>query len=240
MKRLLAVVTRGSVLQMAEPWRDGAAVIFDRPRENQLILERLDARRFHSLRVLFAESGVHRNCFAHRGLPDGAAAAGNVFWQRWRKWTRSNGCCWHRRWPAAKTGSDEICVAEILPCWMSCRRDAPKARRWQNGRALQGLQREEILAVGDNHNDLEMLEFAGIPVVMGNSVPELKTYGWHETAFERRRWSGRSDREVRTAARRLRAPDTRARLRRWFCLRASGVVPFAPTISYCAAAHGSM
>jgi hydroxymethylpyrimidine pyrophosphatase-like HAD family hydrolase len=45
----------------------------------------------------------------------------------------------------------------------------------------QGLRREEILAIGDNHNDLEMLHFAGIPVVMGNSVPELKTYGWHET-----------------------------------------------------------
>jgi len=28
---------------------------------------------------------------------------------------------------------------------------------------------------------LEMLSFAGIPVVMGNSVPSLKTYGWHET-----------------------------------------------------------
>jgi len=45
----------------------------------------------------------------------------------------------------------------------------------------QGLRREEILAIGDNHNDLEMLHFAGIPVVMGNCVPELKTYGWHET-----------------------------------------------------------
>jgi hypothetical protein len=47
--------------------------------------------------------------------------------------------------------------------------------------ALRGIAREEILAIGDNHNDLEMLSFAGIPVVMGNSVAELKTYGWHET-----------------------------------------------------------
>ena len=46
---------------------------------------------------------------------------------------------------------------------------------------LRGIAREEILAIGDNHNDLEMLSFAGIPVVMGNSVAELKTYGWHET-----------------------------------------------------------
>ena len=37
------------------------------------------------------------------------------------------------------------------------------------------------VAIGDNHNDLEMLSFAGIPVVMGNGVPELKNFGWHET-----------------------------------------------------------
>ena len=47
--------------------------------------------------------------------------------------------------------------------------------------ALRGYVREEVMAVGDNHNDLEMLSFAGIPVVMGNSVPELKNYGWHQT-----------------------------------------------------------
>jgi hydroxymethylpyrimidine pyrophosphatase-like HAD family hydrolase len=46
---------------------------------------------------------------------------------------------------------------------------------------VQGVAREEILAIGDNHNDLEMLNFAGTPVVMGNAVAELKGYGWHET-----------------------------------------------------------
>jgi len=44
-----------------------------------------------------------------------------------------------------------------------------------------GVARQEILAIGDNHNDLEMLSFAGVPVVMGNGVPELKTKGWHVT-----------------------------------------------------------
>jgi hydroxymethylpyrimidine pyrophosphatase-like HAD family hydrolase len=43
---------------------------------------------------------------------------------------------------------------------------------------LRGVSAREILAIGDNHNDLEMLSFAGVPVVMGNSVPELKTRGW--------------------------------------------------------------
>ena len=41
-----------------------------------------------------------------------------------------------------------------------------------------GLDPAEVMAVGDNLNDLEMLEFAGRPVVMGNAVAELKARGW--------------------------------------------------------------
>jgi hydroxymethylpyrimidine pyrophosphatase-like HAD family hydrolase len=33
----------------------------------------------------------------------------------------------------------------------------------------RGIRREEIMAIGDNWNDREMLEYAGFPVVMGNS-----------------------------------------------------------------------
>ena len=49
-------------------------------------------------------------------------------------------------------------------------------------RATQlGLTRDEIMAVGDNFNDLEMLEFAGVPVVMQNCVDGLKQRGWATT-----------------------------------------------------------
>jgi hypothetical protein len=37
------------------------------------------------------------------------------------------------------------------------------------------------MAIGDNWNDRDMLEYAGLPVVMGNSVPELKSLGWQVT-----------------------------------------------------------
>jgi hydroxymethylpyrimidine pyrophosphatase-like HAD family hydrolase len=46
----------------------------------------------------------------------------------------------------------------------------------------RGIARDEIMAVGDNWNDREMLAFAGLPVVMGNSVPELKSLGYAVTA----------------------------------------------------------
>src|SRR6516165_4183727 len=42
LRHLLPVDAARSVLEIGSPWRGGAAVIFDRPRENQLILERLD------------------------------------------------------------------------------------------------------------------------------------------------------------------------------------------------------
>ena len=40
--------------------------------------------------------------------------------------------------------------------------------------AEYGLARDEVMAVGDNLNDLEMLEYAGTPVVMGNAEAPLR------------------------------------------------------------------
>lgn len=45
-----------------------------------------------------------------------------------------------------------------------------------------GISRERVFAVGDNYNDLEMLEFAGHAVLMGNAHPEMRRAGWYETA----------------------------------------------------------
>ncbi len=45
----------------------------------------------------------------------------------------------------------------------------------------RGIAREEVMAIGDNWNDREMLEFAGLPVVMANCVDELKSLGWAMT-----------------------------------------------------------
>ena len=44
-----------------------------------------------------------------------------------------------------------------------------------------GMAPSDVMAIGDNFNDYEMLQFAGLPVVMGNSVPELSANGWAVT-----------------------------------------------------------
>ena len=38
---------------------------------------------------------------------------------------------------------------------------------------IENLKAENVMVIGDNFNDLQMLEYAGTPVVMGNASPEL-------------------------------------------------------------------
>jgi hypothetical protein len=50
--------------------------------------------------------------------------------------------------------------------------------RWAKYR---GIPREQVMAIGDNYNDIEMLAFAGVPVIMGNASEELRRNGWAVT-----------------------------------------------------------
>ena len=46
----------------------------------------------------------------------------------------------------------------------------------------RGIRPTEIMAIGDNHSDLEMLEYAGVGVVMANGVAVLDNRGFYRTA----------------------------------------------------------
>ena len=50
--------------------------------------------------------------------------------------------------------------------------------RWATYR---GIPREQVMAIGDNYNDIEMLAFAGYPVIMGNASEDLRSRGWKLT-----------------------------------------------------------
>ncbi|NLB19758.1 MAG: HAD family phosphatase [Clostridium sp.] len=45
-----------------------------------------------------------------------------------------------------------------------------------------GITKEEVMAIGDEENDLPMIKFAGIGVAMGNATAEVKTASNHITA----------------------------------------------------------
>jgi Cof subfamily protein (haloacid dehalogenase superfamily) len=50
--------------------------------------------------------------------------------------------------------------------------------RWASYR---GIRRDQVMAIGDNYNDIEMLAFAGLPFIMGNASEELRGRGWAVT-----------------------------------------------------------
>ena len=61
----------------------------------------------------------------------------------------------------------DFTLIDILPA------DASKGHGVAKLASLNGLSPENVMCIGDNFNDLEMLEYAGTPVVMGNAAPEL-------------------------------------------------------------------
>ena len=69
----------------------------------------------------------------------------------------------------------DLCILDIL------NRECSKGHALKRWAKERGVKREQIMAIGDNHNDLEMLEFAGVAVIMGNASNELKQNGWMVT-----------------------------------------------------------
>jgi Cof subfamily protein (haloacid dehalogenase superfamily) len=61
----------------------------------------------------------------------------------------------------------DLCIVDILPPGCSKGTALEKLAR------SRGLGREQVMAIGDNFNDVEMMEYAGSAAIMANSAPEL-------------------------------------------------------------------
>ncbi len=68
-----------------------------------------------------------------------------------------------------------LCIVDILNAGCS---KGHALERWAKHR---GIDASEVMAIGDNYNDIEMLTFAGHPVIMGNASDDLKQNGWTVT-----------------------------------------------------------
>jgi len=60
-------------------------------------------------------------------------------------------------------------------------KDCSKGHALERWAEYRGISREQVMAIGDNYNDIEMLAFAGYPVIMGNASEELRGRGWKVT-----------------------------------------------------------
>lgn len=69
-----------------------------------------------------------------------------------------------------------LCLLDALT------KDCSKGHAVERWATHRGIRAAEIMAIGDNFNDIEMLDVAGIPFVMANASPEMKQRGYMETA----------------------------------------------------------
>ncbi|MCS5961733.1 HAD hydrolase family protein [Klebsiella pneumoniae subsp. pneumoniae] len=63
--------------------------------------------------------------------------------------------------------------------WISRAPATAKAKRLAQMGGRPGLSMQDVVAFGDNYNDLSMLEAAGAWVAMGNAVDEVSPGGQH-------------------------------------------------------------
>lgn len=180
-RRLLDRHVARAVLEATRPHRNAAALIFDRDAERQVVFESMDwehpGRKNYWLRnqPLIAQSLPLEDALTEDPVQ-----------------VMFNGGVEAMRVLADALGREARDFAVTLTEYVH--RDfsliditAPTATK---GRALAwraeqlGLTRDQVMAVGDNFNDLEMLESAGVAVVMANAVAGLKERGWHLTGHQ--------------------------------------------------------
>lgn len=180
-RNLLSGEAARIVLAETRHLEDSVAVVFDRPDERQIVFERMDwshpNRRgyYEKNKAFIAQTAAP---LAELLVEDPIQVMFNGSVRPMRELVDAL-----RSLPVA----DQISVAitEYEPRDFSlvdvnaagCSKGTTLAR-WA---ASRGLTSGEIMAVGDNLNDVEMLDFAGTAVVMANATDALKTRGYHLT-----------------------------------------------------------
>jgi Cof subfamily protein (haloacid dehalogenase superfamily) len=181
LRHLLPRGTARAVLEATRIWRGAAAVVFDRPMAGQVMLEAIDREDplrggyYARNRQYLGEASPLESCLADED-PLQVMFTGGVAAMREAERVLQ-AVPFRDGFSLAVTVYDDKDFSMIDVIHPAVSKGAALAE-WAG---LRGIAREEILAIGDNHNDLEMLLFAGVPVVMGNSVAALKEQGWHVT-----------------------------------------------------------
>jgi Cof subfamily protein (haloacid dehalogenase superfamily) len=156
---------------------------FDRPGRGELVLEDLEeAQGRVALWVEANRNAIEvvkplENALVDDDDPIQGMAAGSVLKMRGAEqavkaseWS-SLCACVLTEYPAR-----DMSILDLLPAGVS------KASALKSLAARLGVDRKQVMAIGDNWNDVEMLEWAGQGVMMGNAEAELrtlaKTRGW--------------------------------------------------------------
>jgi len=179
-RRLLSRTTARRVLEATADFRMGTLVLFDRPKENQILYEQLDwadpsrTDYWRRNREYLTEIAPLEACLTED--PIQVMYTGGVADMR-RLAERLAGTEFASEYSVQMTEYEvkNFTLVDVLHPEVS---KGAALREWA---ARRGYSKSEVMAIGDNLNDREMLESAGVPVVMGNSVAELRSNGWYLT-----------------------------------------------------------
>ena len=176
-------IARG-LCQLLRPF--GALVFtFDRPGHGELVLE--DLAQANGRIALWVEA--NRDAIEvvkplEDALVDGedpiqGMAAGGVGQMREAEQAlKASEWAGHCECVRTEYPARDISILDLLPKGVS------KASALEQLAAMLGVDRKETMAIGDNWNDVDMLEWAGQGVMMGNAAQELrtlaKTRGWKQ------------------------------------------------------------
>jgi hypothetical protein len=167
--------------------REFGAVVFtfDRPARGELVLENLEMTEGRiSLWVEANRNAIEVVNPLEDALPDGedpiqgmvtGTLAGMRRAEQALKASEWSGDC---ECVCTEYPARDLSILDLLPPGVS--------KGWALARlaARLGVDRKETMAIGDNWNDVDMLEWAGQGVVMGNAAQELrtmaKTRGWKQ------------------------------------------------------------
>ncbi len=169
-----------AVLAATRSWRESAVLVFDRDAVGQLVAEPL--RLSHPSVVRYFERSSHLIRYVEQledALDDdpiqvlfmGQVQPMRDLFQELRQDPGESVVSLARtEYPLR-----DLTILDVLA--RGCNKGATLAR-WA---AERGIAPQETMAIGDNWNDWEMLQYAGLAVVMGNGTAELKDQGWPVT-----------------------------------------------------------
>ena len=179
--RLIPRHLASDLIVATRPVRDGAAIIFDRPDARQYVYERIDwshpqRRRYYERNhVYMTETSPLETALSE--APVQVAFTGGVDEMRaLADHVRDLPSARHLTLTLTEYENRDFSLFDVTA------KNCSKGTTLANWVARREVRPAEVMAVGDNLNDQDMLEFAGYPVVMGNAVPELKRRGWPLTA----------------------------------------------------------
>lgn len=176
-RRLLPRTTAATVLDRTRAFRHCAAVIFDREHERQIMAETMDwtdpnREGYYARNRAFIDSCVPLELAL---VEDPVEVMFNGPVEEMRRLAARLDGAGEFTVSMTEYESRDFTLLDVTSV------QATKGRALAERAAALGLTSAEVMAVGDNYNDIEMLEFAGCAVVMGNAVDELKRRGWNVT-----------------------------------------------------------